>query len=241
VADPSLPWTDDVVIRNNRIADCWGEGIGLWYGSNAVVEGNVVQNAWNVGIYLDNSFNVRIERNYVHMTRGMNGNGGSGILMGSEVYDLASTATHHITIQNNVIQGGKGIGWWNASNSYGQVSVLHNTVVAGKGLSFYAASSGVAPTGCAAKNNVIAETTSSTIGNAGAWTLAGNAWLNRAKPAIAGASDVSLTVTVPTITTAADAQPLAARVGTGVASGVPTDYLCATRSTTAPVRGAFER
>jgi parallel beta-helix repeat protein len=69
-SSPSDPWADQVVIRGNRIRDCWGEGIGLWYASNAVVEDNSVENAWNVGIYADNAPHLLIARNYVHMLRG---------------------------------------------------------------------------------------------------------------------------------------------------------------------------
>jgi parallel beta-helix repeat protein len=239
------PWVDGVIIRNNRIADCWGEGIGLWYAANAVVEGNTVENAWNVGIYLDNTYNVRIERNFVRMTRGSNGSLGSGILMGSEPYDYwPSNACHDITIVNNVVSAGKGIGWWKATdNAYGPLTVAHNTIVAGIGLNFSGVPSGLSPTKCTATNNVIAEERDSWLGDASAWTLAGNAWLNRPKPAIAGPSDVSLTVdSVPALTSGTSAQSLAALVGTGAGlASVTQDFLCAKRSASAPTRGAFEK
>jgi parallel beta-helix repeat protein len=248
---PAAPWPDDVAIRNNRIENCWGEGIGIWFGSNVVVEGNTVDNAWNVGIYMDNAFGVRVSKNFVRMTRGIHGGSGTGILMGSEPYPgLTGAACHDVTVVNNVVVAGGGIGWWNSaatddSNTYGAVSVLFNTVVATSrgALGFASVPAGrPAPSGCVAKNNVLADTTESSVGDIAAWSLQSNAWLNPSKPKIAGATDVSLTVALGTVAAAADVRPLASSAGTGVSgTGVTDDFACAARSDSAPTRGAFER
>jgi hypothetical protein len=249
---PASPWASDVVIRGNHIHDCWGEGIGIWYGANVQIHDNVVERAFNVGIYLDDASNVDIQRNFVLMQAPMalGGKAGSALLMGVEPYSslgLAYAADHDVTIVDNVLVGGSGIGWWtssntSANNTYGPLSVAHNTIVAtaGAGLGFSKVAAGAtAPAGCKVVNNVISETGGAYLSNPQAFTLEGNAWLNT-KPSVAGPTDVVQTLTIGAVDAAADVEPLAAQVGAGVVSGVATDFLCAPRSATAPIRGAFE-
>lgn len=248
---PDAPTARDVIIRDNRIEDCWGEGIGVWFAADVVVEGNTVVNAWNVGIYLDNSEDVTVRRNFVGIARGLGG-GGSAVLLGTEPYvgwGLAPIASRRVAIENNVLVGDGGIGWWRsddttAQNTYGEVSISHNTIVATDNAIGFAAVGGAAPapTGCTARNNLLVEANASDVGDRGAWTLGGNAWVNRPRPAIAGADDVAVTLTVPTIADAAAAQALARDAGTGgPGTGVDRDFACAPRDAAAPRRGAFER
>ena len=244
------PWADDVVIRGNVIRDCWGEGIGLWYASNAIVEDNHVENAWNVGIYSDNGFNLRIARNYVHMLRGMNGGAGSGILFGTEEYPgwgIPSGRTRNVVVENNVVVAGGGIGWWAMStpeSTYESLHLLHNTVVATHhgALNFSEVEAGVdSPSECVAINNVFFEASGSWLGDPSAFTFGGNAWLNNPMPSIAGSTDVTLDIAVGTLSKGTDAQSLAALVGSGEAgTGVVDDFLCQVRDASAPTRGAFE-
>ena len=249
-SNTSNPWADDVVIRANLIQDCWGEGIGLWYASNAIVEDNVIENAWNVGIYGDNAFHLRIARNYVHMLRGSNGGAGTGILFGTEAYPgwgIPSSATHDVDVVNNVVIAGGGIGWWAMStpeSTYQSLRVLHNTVVATHrgALGFSEVEAGVAsPTDCAVKNNVFSEAEDTWLGDPGAFVLDGNVWIGTSMPSAAGASDVALDIPIDPWSQATDAQALAPLVGTGEAGvGVTDDFLCSPRDTSAPTRGAFE-
>ena len=249
---PEAPHADDVVIRDNHIEDCWGEGIGVWFASNAVVEGNVIDNPFNVGIYMDNSFGVTVSRNFVRVDRGIGGGHGSGILMGTEPYDfwgLAAASSHDITITNNVVVGGGGIGWWSSddttdANRYQDVHVLHNTVVAtnGDAIGFDGVDAGVpAPTGCTAVNNLFSEVGASTVGDAAGWSFASNGWLNEPKPPVAGDSDITVNASLDVVTAALDVQPLASVAGAGQSgAGVALDYLCKPRDPAAPTRGAFE-
>ncbi len=248
---PSAPTASDVIIRDNRIEDCWGEGIGVWFAADVVVEGNTVVNPWNVGVYLDNSRDVTIRRNFVRVSRGLHG-GGSGVLLGTEPYvswGLPPVASRRVVIENNVVVADGGIGWWRsddvtAQNTYADVTISHNTVVATDNAIGFSAVGGAAPdpTGCTARNNLLVEATASDVGDRAAWTLGGNAWVNRPRPAIAGGDDVTLTLTVPAITNAAAAQALAGAAGAGgPGTGVDRDFACAARDTAAPRRGAFER
>ena len=251
----SNPWTDDVVIRANRIQDCWGEGIGVWYGSNVVVEDNSVVNAWNAGIYTDNSFNARIARNYVRMYRDRNGGAGTGILLGLEdytVWGLPNVRTSNILVANNVVIAGTGIGWWSmptSQSTYESLHVFHNSVagILGSAIHFPKVTANVKPpANNFIMNNVFFSAVGSNFGNPEASTIAGNAWLNRPVPPAAGSADVSLEVafTEELLQQAQvnEAQPLAPLVGKGRAgTGQIDDFLCGERDASVPTRGAFER
>lgn len=249
------PWTDDVVIRANRIRDCWGEGIGVWYGSNVTVEDNSIVNAWNAGIYTDNSFNTRIARNYVRMYRDRNGEAGTGILLGLEDYamwGLPNIRTSNILVANNVVIAGTGIGWWSmptSQSTYESLHVFHNSVAGTQGpaIHFYEVAANVKPpANNFIMNNVFLSTIVSKFGNPGASTIAGNAWLNRPVPASTGSADVSLEITfneeLLQQAQVNEAQPLAPLVGKGKAgTGQTDDFLCGERDASVPTRGAFEQ
>jgi Right handed beta helix region len=255
ILKPSDPWANDVVIRANRIRNCWGEGIGVWYGSNVIVEDNSIENAWSAGIYADNSFNLSIVRNYIRMYRGTDG-AGTGILLGLEDYTLwglPNVRTSNVLVANNVVIAGDGIGWWSMptpESTYESLYVLHNSIAGtqGKAIGIEPVRSGVKrPVNNAIANNVFYSVVEeSAIGNPGAFILAGNAWINDAIPAMAGSTDVSLEIVFTDEllqqVQVNEAQPLAPLVGIGDArAALVDDFLCSERNMSAPVRGAFER
>lgn len=255
-AKPMSPWAQNVVVRNNHIRDCWGEGIALFYGTKGVVEGNVIERSWNVGIYMDNASDVVVTRNFIHMVDGYAKNPGPGspILVGMESYEmwgLAYQPTKHLTITNNVTYGRSGIAWFYQQNPspniyYDDITVAHNTFVAdGAAIRLGAVEAGKPePTNIVVRNNAIAEGAPSAApaAFADAFHVGGNAWLNAALPAIAGQDDVSIEgVAVAEPMIAMDLQPLAAAVGSAaMGADVPIDHVCAPRSPTSPTRGAFE-
>ena len=251
----SNPWADDVVIRANRIRDCWGEGIGVWYGSNVIVEDNSIVNAWNAGVYADNGFNIRIARNYIRMHRGTDGGAGTGILLGLEDYSmwgLPNVSTKHVLVTNNVVIAGVGIGWWSIptpESTYESLHVFHNSIAGTQ-----AEAIGIAPVISGVKrpvnsfiaNNVFFGAAESTIGNPGAFMLRGNAWINHPISAVANSDDVSLEIVFTDELLQQmqvnEAQPLAPLVSTGDArAALVDDFLCGERDTAAPTRGAFEQ
>ena len=251
----SNPWANNVVIRANRIRDCWGEGIGVWYGSNVIVEDNSIENAWAVGIYTDNSFNTRIARNYIRMYRGANSGAGTGILLGLEdyaIWGLPNVRTSNVLVTNNVVIAGVGIGWWSIptpESTYESLHVFHNSIAGTQGpaIDFSKVNSGVnAPANNFIMNNVFFSTVESKLGDPSSSKFSGNAWINRPVPAIAGSADVSLEVVFTDELLQQEqvneAQPLAPLVGTGEAgTGQIDDFLCGERDASVPTRGAFEQ
>jgi len=255
ILKPSDPWAYDVVIRANRIRNCWGEGIGVWYGSNVFVEDNSIENAWSAGIYADNSFNISIVRNYIRVYGSTDSGAGTGILLGLEdytVWGLPNVRTSNVLVANNVVIAGVGIGWWSMptpESTYESLYVVHNSVAGTKGHAI-----GIAPVRSGMKspvNNVIANNVlysaveESAVGNPSAFILGGNAWINSPIPVMAGSGDISLEVVFTgellQQAQANEAQPLAPLVGTGDArAALVDDFLCGERNMSAPTRGAFE-
>ncbi len=251
----SNPWTNDVVIRANRIRNCWGEGIGVWYGSNVIVEDNSIVNAWSAGIYADNSFNLSIVRNYVRVYRGTDG-AGTGILLGLEdytVWGLPNVRTSNVLVANNVVIAGVGVGWWSMptpESTYESLYVLHNSIAGtqGQAIGIEPVRSGVKhPANNAIANNIfLSNVEESTVGNPGAFILAGNAWINDVIPVMAGFTDVSLEIVFTDEllqqVQVNEAQPLAPLVGIGDArAALVDDFLCGERNMSAPTRGASTR
>ncbi len=248
------PWTDDVVIRANRIYNCWGEGINVWYGSNVIVEDNSIENVWNAGIYADNAFKIRIARNYIRAFESARGDVGKGILMSMEDYTawgLPKVHTHEVFIENNVVLAGIGISWWAAptpGNTYNSLNVRHNSIagIRGSAIGFSKISPGSAkPYGNTIQNNVLYGIHDSELGDPYVFEIAGNAWLNSPLSAIAGAADIAVTIefTKELMQQAQvnEAQPLAPYVGYGdIGTGMIEDFLCRDRDAFAPTRGAFE-
>lgn len=251
---PTNPWATNIVVKNNHIRDCWGEGIALFFGTNGLVQDNIVERTWGVGIYIDNGSDVTVARNYVHMVDGMSVGGGAArpITLGLENYDqwgLAYKPMKNIRIVNNVAIGLNGIRFFAESSTspnfyYDNFTISQNTFISdGPALKFGLLQAGKQlPTSVVIRNNVIQEGTASTVPYPTIFTLGGNAWLNDSLPPAAGATDVSLlNVTIPaSITSATDLKPLASAVGTASSAGVTVDYECTSRSSTAPRRGAFE-
>ncbi len=250
----SNPWANNVVIRANRIRDCWGEGIDVWYGSNVIVEDNSIENAWSAGIYADNSYNVRIARNYIRGVRNAKGAMGTGILLGLEDYSiwgLPNVRTSNVLVANNVVIAGVGIGWWSMPtpvSTYDSLRIFHNSVAGtmAQAIDIAPVRPGVKiPVNNAIKNNVFFGAVESSVGDLGAFKLAGNAWINRPTPAIASPTDISLVVVFTDEllqqTQVNEAQPLAPLVGAGeVGANLVDDFLCSQREMSAPTRGAFE-
>lgn len=249
------PWTDDVVIRANRIYNCWGEGINVWYATNVIVEDNSIENVWNAGIYADNAYNIRIARNYIRTFESTHGDVGKGILMGMEDYSawgLPKMHIHEVLIENNVVLAGIGISWWAATtlnSTYESLHIRHNSIagIRGGAIGFSKISPGAAkPYGNTIQNNVFYSVIESKLGGADAFKIVGNTWLNSPLPAIAGVGDktVNIEFTNELMQQAQvnEAQPLVPYVGYGdVDTGLDEDFLCRKRDAFAPTRGAFER
>lgn len=250
----SNPWADDVVIRANRIRNCWGEGIGVWYGTNVIVEDNSIENAWSAGIYADNSYNIRIARNYIRGVQAAKGVAGTGILLGVEdytIWGLPNVRTSNVLVANNVVIAGVGIGWWSMPtpvSTYDWLRIFHNSVagIQAQAIDIAPVRPGVkVPVNNAIKNNVFFGVLESRVGDIDVFKIAGNAWINRPIPVIANPTDISVTInfTEELFRQAQvnEAQPLAPLVGAGeIDTELADDFLCAQRDASAPTRGAFE-
>ncbi|MBK6795075.1 MAG: right-handed parallel beta-helix repeat-containing protein [Anaerolineales bacterium] len=118
----------NLTVRNNRVENCYGEGIAITMTLGALVEGNTVIDAYSVLYYVDNSSNVIVSGNYGTCTGNSLFNRGTsrpmGIALGEEYYSGWGTQLHDINISSNTIQGcEKGI------IAFGSIGVLRNITI----------------------------------------------------------------------------------------------------------------
>jgi len=135
------------VIRNNTVAEVWGEGINAHSGSQyTLIERNYVFGARSAGVYSDAAPDTTIRRNIIVGTANSsywrNGSTvGPGIVLSNEVYHYpAGGGSQDVSIQskrariygNLVANTSEGIGIWGggfAETSYDDMRIYNNTLV----------------------------------------------------------------------------------------------------------------
>lgn len=162
----------NVIMRNNRIVNSWGEGIINGSDGGEIV-GNTVANTYSVGIYLERSTGMRVEQNHVYAndalfhrplaatpwvaassTPDAARRALDGITLATESGSGGSSAlVFDLTIINNVIAGARrAFTYWydasntNPSNSYANINFSHNTLIGSTGdvpIRIYALGAGV--------------------------------------------------------------------------------------------------
>lgn len=201
--------SQNIIIRNNYIHNCWGEGIGPGQGSdNVLIEGNTVRDVWSVGIYADKATNTTIRNNHVYNTDPTyyrNGAPAVGISMANEIsFGSIYSPVSNFYIYNNLISNvRKGVGFWfddsnnESANSYNNLVIAYNVIYqpTSQGIAIDEIPSGYTqPTGCILKNNIVYQGSSqSTVGDLTAWSISNNDWVGGV-PTFGGASDFN---TVP--------------------------------------------
>jgi hypothetical protein len=166
-----------IEFTNNKIHNCWGEGIDLVRTDSFKVYNNIVYNCYSVSIYVDNSYNGEINNNWIYTNdsaydrtclfpQGYKAPA-TGILWaaegGSYKYDRM---IENLKIYNNLIySSGPAFGWYHDdsntyyNNSYRNIKIYYNTVYIIKAWeSFYIQPVTVTiapPTGCEFRNNII--------------------------------------------------------------------------------------
>lgn len=124
---------DDVVIKNNKVYNNWGEGIGITRCSNVAVENNEVWDNYSVNIYIDNSYNVRVLNNYSKCTDATykrDGYFARGILLGNENYSGWGSQLHDVLIDGNTIEACRPIRLYNPINgSTSNLFITNNTFI----------------------------------------------------------------------------------------------------------------
>jgi len=135
---------NNIIFRNNKIHNVWGEGIALVRTRNFVVENNVVKDCFSVGIYSDNSRYGKIRNNWIssssdYYNRCDNGYcvPACGIFwaaegLGGYAYD---SIVRNIDIYNNlIIRTSSAFGWYYDpantfhTNSYRNINIYYNTI-----------------------------------------------------------------------------------------------------------------
>ena len=187
-------WSTNIIIRNNHIHDCWGEGIIPVDSNGVLIQGNTVHDTYSVNIYLSTGYGVTVNGNYVYATtnaynRPDRDYPAHGISLASERPSAGTGAyMNNVVITNNLIVGtGAGIRYWQSSvsdpeNSYRDLKLYYNVILGTDRAAIYFDEVGAGfnpPSGVMVKNNIIyAGNNGATldIGNSEAWTFTHNNW-----------------------------------------------------------------
>jgi hypothetical protein len=181
--DVTRPWLYCYKIEfyNNKIHNCWGEGINLVRTDSFKVYNNTVYNVYSQSIYLDNSYNGEVNNNwlysndstydrscYNHIISNNYKAPAGGIYWAAEGYGNyeVDRIVENIKIYNNFIYGtSNAFGWFRddgnsyANNSYKNIQIFYNTVYNLKCYeTFYLeidTLNRTRPSGCIFRNNIL--------------------------------------------------------------------------------------
>ena len=120
-----------ILLENNVVHDCWGEGIDFTLCNDCVGRGNIVYDTWSVLLYCDNVQNVVIENNYLFTTsdRYNRGEGRTtAFLVGTENWPDDPIPDINITYRNNLaVHVGSGVSYYGEGHYYSKIQIYHNT------------------------------------------------------------------------------------------------------------------
>jgi hypothetical protein len=243
---PSRRWT----VENNHIHDNWGECLDALHLEDSVFRGNRLHDCYSVNLYVDDARGIRIEGNSIYNStskynRAVGGESAHGISMGTESA-AAPGVLQDITVANNLILSTSvGILYARFNGlGYSGVGIYYNVVAHTRKDAVWcdaaATASGVL------RNNVFFKgANNNAVGlNSSSWMIDHNLWPNGGQQGTASIvadpqfSAPGIGGTAPEGFRLQAGSP-ALSAGTPV-MGVPNDYACKTRSTTAPSIGIYE-
>ena len=138
---PGFILSSNIIIRNNKIYENWGEGINVFLATNVLVENNEVFDNYSVNIHCGTSTSVTIQSNLISAkdnkfyrfdgpTTGIQiANVGSQTAVRVKPYECVE----HILIKGNTIDGASdGIAYWEdkrnicSTNTYRHITICEN-------------------------------------------------------------------------------------------------------------------
>jgi parallel beta-helix repeat protein len=183
----------NVILRGNRSHDNWGEGISTWESTGTIIEDNIAYNNHS-NIYVSDSTNILVQRNLVYMTANPIVTNGSnvGIQMGDE--QCTPSASHDITVINNLVYGtNRNVLWWKGCNTgMKNVVISNNTLVNSVGSAGIELDSG-AHQNVTVENNIVVQDNSlpvAEIDSISGVSLSHNLWSKSAPSNARSATDV---------------------------------------------------
>lgn len=178
--DINRPWEYCYKLEfyNNKIHNCWGEGINLVRTDSFKVYKNIIYNVYSQSIYMDNSYNGEVNNNWLYCNDSTYNRTcrfannykapAGGIYWAAEGYGNyeVDRVIENIKIYNNFIYGtSNAFGWFRddgntyANNSYKNIYIYYNTVYNLKCYeTFYLeidTNGRTRPSGCEFRNNIL--------------------------------------------------------------------------------------
>lgn len=135
----------NIVVKNNLIHQCWGEGIIMDSTLGGEISHNKIYDVFSVYIYVGTSKDIVINGNHIFRTTAIYDRKdkilpvANGISFASELHtwgpEQVPITIESLMISNNLIDNaGKGVSFWfdrgntYTSNSYKNISILHNVL-----------------------------------------------------------------------------------------------------------------
>jgi parallel beta-helix repeat protein len=101
----------NVTITNNRVHHNNGEGVGISAKVGTTVRGNVIHDNFSVNLYINGAHDATVERNFIYtadtQTTYYRYNAPANGISVSNEHDLDATTLSNLTIQNNIVVGGR--------------------------------------------------------------------------------------------------------------------------------------
>jgi len=198
---PGNRLSSDIIIKNNRVYDSWGEGIISFWADGIVVSGNTVHDTYSVNFYIDHSRNVTLTGNHAYSsdsTYYRDGVPAHGVSIANERYndtiDGLLSSTDILIANNLLVNTRRGVSFWfdsrnqRADNTYRNLTVANNTISGSWHAAIHAASVGWRTADGIFRNNSVdapAATQLVAIEDLDNWTFSHNNWV-QGLPGISG-------------------------------------------------------
>ena len=125
----------NVIFKNNRVYEDYGEGLGGYLSDNLTIEGNTVYDNFSVNLYLDNTTNSLVSRNLVYSSGNKEffrfNQPANGIQIANETYPNFKNPSKNNKIINNIVVGTR-VGFYVANYQEGgglvESSFINNTI-----------------------------------------------------------------------------------------------------------------
>jgi len=184
--DNPVGLTSHVIIENNTVHSCLGEGIDVTIAEYVTVKNNTVYDCYSVLIYVDNARHVLVDSNLLYAIDSKynrwDGKAGTAVQYGTESWATPSVVANNITFINNLaFNTGGALGYYGTVNYYENIHVYHNTFYNSSVTYLWPFSDTYQSSGNEIRNNIwyLQDQYSFTIASAiSSWKISSNVWLN---------------------------------------------------------------
>ena len=137
---PGFLHSTNIIMRNNKVYENWGEGINSFLAKHVVMENNDVRDNYSVNMYCDTSTHVTISGNTIQSKNPVyyrTGNPAAAVQFSNEGTKTTARVkpyecAEHIIIKDNIIDGAcEGICYWEDKNNTWGTNTYRDIIISG--------------------------------------------------------------------------------------------------------------